>query len=158
MFWAWTRISSSNTSLLCHCSTSKGLIRNQLPQIFQYEKTLLLRCIHHFELDLIYNMDHLRIWGTEPSEVFISQTKYFKKLKFRDIKILFYKILEVMDSSPLKRVIIITITFTSKHHLCHNLCNWKREGDIWHNHITSTAKQQTVHNQSNSRVHKHSTS
>ena len=31
----------------------------------KYEKRLLLRCIHHFKSDLINNMDHMRISGTE---------------------------------------------------------------------------------------------
>ena len=41
----------------------------------EYEKRLLLRCIHHFKSDLINNMDHMRISGTEPSSVILSQTK-----------------------------------------------------------------------------------
>ena len=32
-----------------------------------YQERLLLRCIHHFNLDSINNMDHMRISGTEPS-------------------------------------------------------------------------------------------
>ena len=36
---------------------------------------LLLRCIHHFKSDLINNIDHMRISGTEPSSVILSQTK-----------------------------------------------------------------------------------
>ena len=39
-----------------------------------YKKRLLLRCIHHFRSDLINNMDHMRISGTEPSSVILSQT------------------------------------------------------------------------------------
>ena len=39
----------------------------------QYKKRLLLRCIHHFKSDLINNMDHMRISGTEPSSVILSQ-------------------------------------------------------------------------------------
>ena len=39
----------------------------------QYEKRLLLRCIYHFESDLISNMDHMRISGTEPSSVILRQ-------------------------------------------------------------------------------------
>ena len=31
--------------------------------------------------DLINNMEHMRISGTEPSSVILSQTKKFKKLK-----------------------------------------------------------------------------
>ena len=46
----------------------------------QYKKRLLLRYVHHFESDLINNMDHMRISGTEPSSVILNQTK-FKKLK-----------------------------------------------------------------------------
>ena len=42
---------------------------------FKYKKRLLLRCIHHFKSDLINNMDHMRISGTEPSSVILSQTK-----------------------------------------------------------------------------------
>ena len=44
-------------------------------------KRLHLRCIHHFISDLISNKDHMRISGTEPSSVILSQTKYFRKLK-----------------------------------------------------------------------------
>ena len=45
----------------------------------EYKKKLLLRCIHHFKSDLIYNMDHMRISGTEPSSVILSQ-KGIRKL------------------------------------------------------------------------------
>ena len=41
----------------------------------EYEKILLLRRIHHFKSDLINNMDHMRISGTEPSPVILSQTE-----------------------------------------------------------------------------------
>ena len=41
----------------------------------EYEKRLLLRCMHHFKSDLINNMDHMRISGTEPSSVILSKTK-----------------------------------------------------------------------------------
>ena len=40
----------------------------------KFKKRLLLRCIHHFKSDLINNMDHMRISGTEPSSVILSQT------------------------------------------------------------------------------------
>ena len=50
--------------------------------LYKYEKRLLLRFIHHFKSELINNMDHMRISGTEPSSVILlSQTKHFKKLK-----------------------------------------------------------------------------
>ena len=39
----------------------------------KYEKRLLLRCIHRFKSDLINNMDHMRISGTELSSVILSQ-------------------------------------------------------------------------------------
>ena len=45
------------------------------------KKILLLRCIHHFISDLINNMDHMRISGTEPSYVILSQTKKIKKVE-----------------------------------------------------------------------------
>ena len=48
---------------------------------FNMKKRLLLRCIHHFKSDLIHNMDHMRISGTEPSSVIFSQTKKFKSWK-----------------------------------------------------------------------------
>ena len=48
---------------------------------FQYKKRLLLRCIHHFKSDLINNMDHMRILGTQTSSAILSQTKLFQKLK-----------------------------------------------------------------------------
>ena len=44
-----------------------------IPQ--EYNKRLLLRCIHHFESDLIYNLDHMCISGTESSSLILSQTK-----------------------------------------------------------------------------------
>ena len=33
----------------------------------QKETSTFKRCIHHFKSDLIYNMDHMRISGTESS-------------------------------------------------------------------------------------------
>ena len=52
-----------------------------LTKKLKYKKRLLLRCIHHFKSDLINNMDHMRISGTEPSSVILSQTMKFKRLK-----------------------------------------------------------------------------
>ena len=40
---------------------------------------LLLRYIHHFKTDFMYNMDHMLISGNEPSSVL--QTKKFQKLR-----------------------------------------------------------------------------
>ena len=39
------------------------------------KKRLLQRCIHHFISDVINDMDHMRILGTEPSSVILSQSK-----------------------------------------------------------------------------------
>ena len=44
----------------------------------KFKKILLLKCMHHFKSDIIKNMGHMCISGTEPSSV--SQTKWFKKL------------------------------------------------------------------------------
>ena len=44
-------------------------------KVMNLKKGLLLRCIHHFESDLIHNMDHMHISGTEHSSVILSQTK-----------------------------------------------------------------------------------
>ena len=46
-----------------------------LTRYLKYKKKLLLRCKHHFKSGLINNMDHMRISGTEPSSVILSQTK-----------------------------------------------------------------------------------
>ena len=46
-----------------------------LTKKLKYAKRLLLRGIHHFISDLINIMDHMRISGTEPSSVILSQTK-----------------------------------------------------------------------------------
>ena len=43
-----------------------------------YKKRLLLRCLHHFKSDSNNNMDHMRISGTEPSSVVLSQRSNFK--------------------------------------------------------------------------------
>ena len=62
----------------------RGLLGQQavtLTTYLKYKKRLLLRCIHHFKSDLINNMDHMHISGTEASSVILSQTYYFKKLK-----------------------------------------------------------------------------
>ena len=42
---------------------------------------LLQRCIYHFKSDLINDMDHMRISGTEPSSVILNHRKWFKKFK-----------------------------------------------------------------------------
>ena len=52
-----------------------------LTKKLKYKKRFLLRCIHHFKSNLINNMDHMRISGTEPSSVILSQTMKFKRLK-----------------------------------------------------------------------------
>ena len=47
----------------------------------EYKKKLLLRCIHHFNSDLIYNMDHMRISGTETLVSDPESNKVFIKMK-----------------------------------------------------------------------------
>ena len=47
-------------------------ISSFLPE--KFKKILLLRCIHHFKSGLINIMDHMRISGTKPSSVILSQT------------------------------------------------------------------------------------
>ena len=44
-------------------------------QVVEIKKRLVLRCIHHFKSDLINDMDHMRISGTKPSSVILSQRK-----------------------------------------------------------------------------------
>ena len=43
----------------------------------KFKKRLLPRCtcMHHFKSDIINDMDHMRISGTEPSSVILSQRK-----------------------------------------------------------------------------------
>ena len=43
-----------------------------------YKKRLLLRCIHHFNSDIINNIDHMRFSGNELSSVILCQTKWFQ--------------------------------------------------------------------------------
>ena len=47
----------------------------------KYKKRLLLRCIHDFKSDLIWNMDHMHISGTEPYSVILLPNKVVQKLK-----------------------------------------------------------------------------
>ena len=51
----------------------QNLYFNLLSQVQIKKKSFLLRCIHHFESDLINNIDHMRIFCTEPSSVILSQ-------------------------------------------------------------------------------------
>ena len=48
----------------------------------KYDKRLLPRCIQHFKSDLINNMDHMRISGTEPSSVILSKKSIVKRWKW----------------------------------------------------------------------------
>ena len=43
----------------------------------KYKKRLLPRYIHHFKSDLIYNIDHMHISGTEPLSEILRQTELF---------------------------------------------------------------------------------
>ena len=40
-----------------------------------------MTCTHHFITDLINKMDHMRISGTEPSSMILSQRKKFQKFE-----------------------------------------------------------------------------
>ena len=59
---------------MCHRGLT-GQPTVTLTKSLKYGKILLLRCIHYLQTDLINNMDHMCISGTEPSSVFLSQTK-----------------------------------------------------------------------------------
>ena len=63
----------------CECSILRAVrLSNKLlgqGYVKEYKKRLLQRCIHHFLSDIINNVDHMRISGTEPSSVILSQTK-----------------------------------------------------------------------------------
>ena len=50
---------------------------------YKYKKRRLRRCIHNFKSDLIDNMDHMRISGTEPRQWSLAKksTCSLKKLK-----------------------------------------------------------------------------
>ena len=63
-----------------------SFLLNSLPEIsilsimiiksdLNIKKRLILRCIHHFNTDLIDNIDHMRISVNEPSSVILGQTK-----------------------------------------------------------------------------------
>ena len=45
------------------------------PEIYKKSLPLRCTCIRHFKPDVIDNMDNIRISGTEPSSVILSQTK-----------------------------------------------------------------------------------
>ena len=49
--------------------------RRDTHQVVEIQKKIRIRCIYHFKSDFITNMDHMRISGTEPSSVILSQTK-----------------------------------------------------------------------------------
>ena len=79
---AWTRIVANILPQhIYRYGLKVGLNEDFKLLIANYKKRLLPRCIHHFKSDLINNMDHMRISGTEPSSVILSQRKQFKKLK-----------------------------------------------------------------------------
>ena len=42
---------------------------------FQKETSTEMYVLHHFKSDKIYNIDHMRILGTEPSSVILSETE-----------------------------------------------------------------------------------
>ena len=71
----------SNSSHCCttflskHITSALTTVKNHVIKYNEYEERLLLKCIHYFDWELINNMDHMRISGTEPSSVILSQTK-----------------------------------------------------------------------------------
>ena len=75
----WHRVTDI-TSFGKRLECSLGHTLNFCPNLVQYKKGLLLRCIHHFKSDLINDMDHMRISGTEPSSV-ILPNKVVSKVK-----------------------------------------------------------------------------
>ena len=40
-------------------------------QVIEIQDILLLRCIHHFKSEEIYNMDHMHISDNEPSSALV---------------------------------------------------------------------------------------
>ena len=64
-----------NTSMDVVVNHKRDFDQVVVGMFLKYKKRLLLRCIHHFIPDLINNMDDMRISGTEPSSVILSQTK-----------------------------------------------------------------------------------
>ena len=64
--WTWVRFQTGVS-----CPT--------LADVFIYKKRLLLRCIHHFKSDLIYNMEHMRISGIEASSGMLYSNKVVQK-------------------------------------------------------------------------------
>ena len=53
--------------------------RNKI--VYQYEKRLLPRCIHHFKPDLINNMDHMRISVLNPRQWPLAKQTNLKRWK-----------------------------------------------------------------------------
>ena len=49
---------------LIFSKTCKTIVEINFNMPIKYEKRLLLICIHHFDSDVINNMDHMRISGT----------------------------------------------------------------------------------------------
>ena len=66
---------------------SQFLLWNCLTDI---KKRLLLRCIHHFNSDLINNMDHMRISGNEPSSVILRQNLTVSKMSMSSTNFVFF--------------------------------------------------------------------
>ena len=52
-----------------------GVVKSKDGTILSKTSDILPRCIHHFTSDLIHNMDHMRISGTEPSSMILSPNK-----------------------------------------------------------------------------------
>ena len=57
-------------------SGTHWLTSSDTRQAVEMKKILLLKCMHHLQTALINNMDHMRISGTEPSAVNLSQSRF----------------------------------------------------------------------------------
>ena len=68
-------VSISMFGIEVHVGDERSLIIDESSDELKLKKRLLLRCIHHFKSDLINDMDHMLISGTEPSSVILSQRK-----------------------------------------------------------------------------------
>ena len=75
------------TRMLHPSKDVKQILKTLFLFSIQNKKRILRRCIHHFWSDVINNMDNMRISGTEPSSVILSQTMKVKKLKSDDLKV-----------------------------------------------------------------------
>ena len=73
-----------------------------IDKVNKYKKRLLLRCIHHFQSDLINIMDHMCISGTEHLEYWYSKAWI---LRTRIIRIHAYnEVISIPRQNPFKMI------------------------------------------------------